>query len=138
MQLSLHSYVGTLLSQNTNFQTQILDRYSAPSWGLYRVDLQRAMVTRCAELGITIQLASKITSVDFKNARVTNEAGVTFQGDVVLGAEGLWSSARSQFLGHSSKPILTGTLAYRLMIHADDLANTPELGDLMGTTNFNF
>ncbi len=97
------------------------DRYQAPFWDLHRVDLQRAMVAKCKALGVEIQLDSRAVAVDFALAKVTIHDGRTVQGDVVLLADGLWSNIRSQFVGHDSSAILTGDLAYRIVINIDDM-----------------
>jgi len=49
------------------------------------------------------------------------ENGGMVKGDVVVCADGLWSSTRGQFLGRESKALLTGDLAYRIVIKTDDL-----------------
>ncbi|CAP72894.1 uncharacterized protein PODANS_2_3250 [Podospora anserina S mat+] len=67
-----------------------------PFWDLHRVDLQREMVKKCSELGITIRLNSRVTSVDFETntvhlGLVQNPARNTLSGDVILLTDGLWS-----------------------------------------------
>lgn len=89
---------------------------------MHRVDLQRAMAERCNELGITIRLSAKVMSVDFALTTVTLESGKKISGDVLLCADGLWSLTRSQFLGKSSPALLTGDLAYRIVINTNDLS----------------
>lgn len=139
--LSVHRYDGTkLLAREESFQEKIDSRYSAPFWGMHRVDLQRAMAARCQELGITIRLSSKVVSMDFNTAAVTLQTGEVVQGDVVLCADGLWSSTRSQFLGKPSPAILTGDLAYRIVINTDDLTgpDAPELQKFIRSSTVNF
>lgn len=139
--LSVHRFDGTkLLAHEPHFQEQILERYSAPFWGMHRVDLQRAMAMRCKELGVVLKLSSKVTSVDFEHAEVSTEGGDKIKGDVVLCADGLWSSTRAQFLGHPSPAILTGDLAYRIVISTDDLTgpDAPELRQFISDRTVNF
>lgn len=93
---------------------------------MHRVDLQLAMADRCRELGVTISLSSKALCVDFATAtvsisRANGTETVTIAGDVVICADGLWSSIRSQFLQKPSPAILTGDLAYRIVINTNDM-----------------
>ena len=107
---------------------------------MHRVDLQRAMAERCRELGVVFRLSSKVVSVDFAKAEVVIEGGETVKGDVVLCADGLWSATRGQFLGRESKAILTGDLAYRIVINTSDLSgpDAPELKDFIEKSTVNF
>lgn len=98
------------------------------------------MVDRCKELGVTFRLASRVTSVDFENAEVTIEGGDKVQGDVVLCTEGLWSTTRSQFLGKPSPAVLTGDLAYRIVIETEKLTgeDAEELRKFIDDAHVNF
>ncbi|KAH9217397.1 hypothetical protein DL95DRAFT_333990 [Leptodontidium sp. 2 PMI_412] len=139
--LSVHRYDGTkVLAHEPKFQEQIDERYGAPFWGMHRVDLQRAMASRCKELGITIRLGARVISVDFAMAGVKLQDGEIIEGDVVLCADGLWSSTRAQFLGKPSPAILTGDLAYRIVINTDDLTgpDAPELQKFIRDSTVNF
>ncbi|CAG8953412.1 hypothetical protein HYFRA_00010161 [Hymenoscyphus fraxineus] len=139
--LNVRRYDGTkILSTTENFQDQISERYDAPFWGMHRSDLQRAMVDRCKELGVTFRLSSRVTSVDFENAEVTIEGGEKVQGDVVLCTDGLWSTTRSQFLGTPSPAILTGDLAYRIVIETSQLtgSDAEELRKFITDSHVNF
>ncbi|RDW88554.1 hypothetical protein BP6252_00586 [Coleophoma cylindrospora] len=139
--LSVHRFDGTkLLAHAPTFQEKIDAAYGSPFWGMHRVDLQRAMAQRCEELGVTFRLAAKVTSVDFANAEVTLESGETVKGDVVLCTDGLWSATRSQFLGKPSPAILTGDLAYRIVINTADIhgPDAEELKAFVAASNVNF
>ena len=107
---------------------------------MHRVDLQRAMAERCKELGVTFRLASKVISVDLSEAEVTIESGEKVKGDVVVCADGLWSTTRSQFLRRESRAILTGDLAYRIVINTKDLSgpDAPELKKFIENSTVNF
>ncbi|KAG9236566.1 putative 3-hydroxybenzoate 6-hydroxylase 1 [Amylocarpus encephaloides] len=139
--LNVRRYDGTkTLSSTPNFQDQVDERYSAPFWGMHRVDLQRAMASRCQALGVKILLNSKVSAVDFKNAEVILDNDDVIMGDVVLCTDGLWSSTRSQFLGKPSPAILTGDLAYRIVINTADLIgpDAPELRKFITDSHVNF
>jgi len=107
---------------------------------MHRVDLQRAMASRCQELDVTFRLNARVTSVNFPEAEVTIHSGENIKGDVVLCTDGLWSSTRSQFLGRPSPPILTGDLAYRIVINTQDLRgpDKAELEKFIADSHVNF
>jgi len=130
-ELNVRRYDGNkLLAHEPHFQEQVKERYGAPFWGMHRVDLQNAMVNRCSELNVEIRLGCKVASVDFANAAVTiSETGERVKGDVILCADGLWSSTRSEFLGQPSPPLLTGDLAYRIVITTSSLVG-PDASEL--------
>lgn len=104
------------------------------------MDLQRAMAERCKELGVTVRLNARAASVDFKAPSVTLEDGEIVEGDVILCTDGLWSSTRSQFLGKPSRAILTGDLAYRIVIETKDLTgpDAEELNAFVTAATVNF
>jgi salicylate hydroxylase len=120
--ITVHRYDGTkLLADEPALQAKLYARYGHPFWDLHRVDLQQAMVSRCAELGVDIVLNARAVKVDFDDATVYLHDGRIVEGDVVLLADGLWSQIRPQFLGKPSPAILTGDLAYRITIRVDEL-----------------
>jgi salicylate hydroxylase len=104
------------------------------------VDLQRAMAARCQELGVVLRLNSKAASVNFEEAEVSIEGGEKVKGDVVLCTDGLWSSIRAQFLRKPSPAILTGDLAYRIVINTSDLTgpDADELSKFVQDSHVNF
>lgn len=98
------------------------------------------MASRCQELGVVLKLNSKVSSVDFSDAEVYLENGDIIKGDVVLCADGLWSSTRAQFLGRPSPAVLTGDLAYRIVINTEELSgpDAPELKAFVESRTVNF
>jgi len=98
------------------------------------------MASRCEELGVVLKLSSKVINVDFDNAEVTIEGGEKIKGDVVLCTDGLWSNTRAQFLGKPSPAILTGDLAYRIVINTEDITgpDAEELKKFILSSQVNF
>ncbi|KAK4104152.1 FAD/NAD(P)-binding domain-containing protein [Parathielavia hyrcaniae] len=125
--LSVHRYDGTkLLAREPALQATMAARYGGhPFWDLHRVDLQQAMLARCAALGVDVRLDARAVRVDFDDARVhilhDSDSDGLVEGDAVLLADGLWSQIRAQFLGRPSPAILTGDLAYRITVRVDEL-----------------
>ena len=98
------------------------------------------MVARCEELGVPVKLGCKVISVEFENAEVEIAGGQRVKGDVVLCTDGLWSAIRGQFLGRPSPAILTGDLAYRIVINTEELTgpDAPELKKFIRDEMVNF
>ncbi|GJP92721.1 hypothetical protein CBS63078_2260 [Aspergillus niger] len=83
--------------------------------------------------GIPAQLhtSSKIVDIDPKNATVTLENGGTFKGDVVIGADGVHSLARSKLpFAKDIKPFSSGKNAFRFLIKRQDALEDPETRSL--------
>ncbi|TDZ37504.1 O-methyltransferase tpcA [Colletotrichum spinosum] len=140
--MSVRRYDGTrILCSEPDVQQLLRERCGAPIIDVHRADLQQAMIAKCVDqLGVDLRLGSRAESVDFDNGSVTIEDGSIVGGDVVLLADGLWSTIRSQFAGKDHTPIATGDLAYRLLIHTDELSgpHRDELRDFIGRPALNF
>ncbi|KAF4493279.1 FAD binding domain containing protein [Fusarium agapanthi] len=110
--------------------------YAAASGGypfldFHRATLHKALLDRAQELGAKILCGSKVLSYeiapDNSYATVFLEGGQTMKSDLVVGADGIASSLREQFLGRSDPPQLTGDLAYRLLLSTDEMRKDPDL-----------
>ena len=141
--LTVRRFDGSkILAHEPCFQDKILSRYQAPFWGMHRVDLQRTLVARCQDIGVQIHYHSRVIFVDFDSAEVEIEptGGNKVKGEVVIGADGIWSATRSQFLANSRPAKPTGDLAYRIVIHVSDLSgpDAPELRKFIQDQGTNF
>jgi salicylate hydroxylase len=124
--LTVHSYKGKVLAHEDNFDKNIRRKYGSPFSDCHRVDLQRALVKRAEELGVSVILNAKVSKLDFgsapgSEATVWTEAGQGFLADLVVGADGLWSTCRSSMLGRRDPPLPTGDLAYRIVLRIDQI-----------------
>ncbi|KAF2014292.1 FAD binding domain-containing protein [Aaosphaeria arxii CBS 175.79] len=122
---TVYSYKGETLAHEDSFNTNTRQKYGAPFADVHRVDLQQALVARARELGVTVVLDARVTSIDFgtkegDKAKVVTESK-TFEGDLVVGADGLWSTCRSALLGTEDKPLPTGDLAFRIVLRIHQL-----------------
>ncbi|KAI5866082.1 putative monooxygenase [Durotheca rogersii] len=136
--LAVRRYDGTrLLAFEEQFQDKILQRYGAPFWDLHRADLQIAMVRRARSLGVDIHLDTDVVDVDFQRATVTIQTGSILHGDLILGADGLWSRTRSLLLKQPLAPKPTGDLAYRIILNLEDIRD-PELREWVSSPSVNF
>jgi salicylate hydroxylase len=54
-------------------------------------------------------------------ARVKSSSGEEFEGDLVIGADGLWSRCREVLSGFQDPPTTTGDIAYRITLAVTDI-----------------
>lgn len=136
--LAVRRYDGTqVLARDDRFQDKILERYGCPFWDIHRADLQIALVNRAKSLGVEMRLGTEVVDFDSLEGTVTTAIGDIIKGDVILGADGLWSKSRSLFLGKQMDPHPTGDLAYRIILHVDNIQD-PELKELVSKPCVNF
>ncbi len=120
--LAVHRYEnGKVLALEEEFDQKMRIKYGAPFLDLHRVDLQRALHARAASLGVHFQFGERVEEVDFDKLAVITKSGNTYTGDLVVGADGLWSRCRQCFLQSHDDPIPTGDLAYRMVLSLDQL-----------------
>ncbi|KAF2650857.1 FAD/NAD(P)-binding domain-containing protein [Lophiostoma macrostomum CBS 122681] len=83
---------------------------------IHRADYQQVLVEEAKRLGVIIRLNAGVMDVQHERdmgAKVVLRDGEVVAADVVIGADGLWSTLRGLILGHASPPQETGDLAYR-------------------------
>jgi salicylate hydroxylase len=140
--LTVYNYKGKVLAHEEDFNANIRRKYDAPFSDCHRVDLQQALVKRAEELGVAVILNAKVTSLDFGNApgreaTITTESGQGFVADLVVGADGLWSTCRSTMLGRRDPPLPTGDLAYRIVLNISQI-HDPALRRMVETPGCRF
>jgi salicylate hydroxylase len=100
-----------------------LQRYGAPYATLHRADLQQLLLDAVRrQTGAELRLDDAPSGFVQTTQRVTAQlgAGRTAEGDVLLGADGLWSVVRQGLL-HDGPPRVTGHLAYRALVRQASL-----------------
>lgn len=122
--LRIQRFSGELLAQRTDYDDEVKTNYGAPLWGLHRADVQSALARRAQELGVTLRLATKVIDVNFGEPFVILADGERVTGDLLVAADGVWSSTRSRFLGHDTPPQATGHMAYRILIPIEQVADS--------------
>ena len=122
---------GKVLAHRDNYSEELKNRYGEPIWCLHRFDLQVALAKRAEELGVCLSFNSRVQDVNFEKPAIILENGQTRDGDLVIVADGLWSSMRSRFVGKSPAPQPTGDLAYRIVLTIDQVREDSELRDLI-------
>ena len=98
------------------------ERYGAPYATLHRADLQDLLLGAVRESCVHLNLSSQVTATqpvaDAVRVRVNGEHEV--EGDVLVGADGLWSDVRRQVCA-DGPPTATGHLAYRSLARQQEL-----------------
>ena len=115
-----------------------LETYGVPYLHIHRADYHRILVEEAGCLGVDMQLDSTVTKIDFEKPCVCLKNKPEFQADVIIGADGLKSVCRESLLGCSDPPHLTGDLAYRIIVKAEDMKRHPQLRDLAEKPAINY
>lgn len=119
-------YDGKILTQINNFDKLNRRKFGVSLIDIHRVDLQKILYDKAIKLGVTVSLGKRITNIHNEIAQVQLESGETYNADLVVGADGLWSRCRESLLGQSDNPLPTGDLAYRILLNCDEI-DDPEL-----------
>ena len=101
----------------------MVDRYGSPYVTIHRADLQGLLLHAVEQQTPTqLHLDSTVTAFEqhAQGVSLHTAGGYDAQGDLLVGADGLWSQVRRQLLGDIA-PIATGHLAYRAMVPQQSL-----------------
>ena len=120
-----------VLAYRSDYHEEMKNRYGEPIWCLHRIDLQQALAQRAEQLGVQIVFDSRVRYVDFERPAITCENGHIEEGDLIVAADGLWSSTRDSLVRRPLSPQPTGDLAYRVILTADQIGNDEELRSIM-------
>ena len=112
--------------------------YGVPYLHIHRADYHRILVKEAERMGVKLELGSMVTGIDFENAVIRRREKPDVGADLILGADGLKSICRELLLGHPDPPHLTGDLAYRIIIKAEDMKRHPDLRELAEKPAINY
>ena len=121
--LEVRSALTGAMLGNLRLGSVISERYGAPYATVHRADMHGLLLEAVQQQsGAKLYLNSPLQSFRQSPHAVTLQTadGVEVDGDVLVGADGLWSSAREQLLG-DGPPRRTGHLAYRALLLQADL-----------------
>ncbi|MDP1954705.1 MAG: FAD-dependent monooxygenase [Polaromonas sp.] len=107
---------------NLRLGSLMQQRYGAPYATVHRADLHGLLLTAVQQAGVHLKLNHILTQFSQNPQAVTvqSQDDPPVEGDVLVGADGLWSPVRQWLLG-DGPPRATGHLAYRAMLRQDDL-----------------
>lgn len=95
-----------------------VERYGAPYATIYRADLHALLLAAVQKrTGVRLNVDSAVVSFvqHAEGVNLQTADGREAQGDLLVGADGLWSRVRQQLLNDGA-PRATGHLAYRAMV----------------------
>ncbi|KAH8203876.1 hypothetical protein TruAng_001940 [Truncatella angustata] len=114
--LQIYDIRGKLILQKRNHEGESSQRDGSPLWTFHRVDFQAGLLQRATELGVRVHYSARITDLETSKPEIRLTNGQTHRGDLVVVADGTWSTLRSKVLGRVIRPEPTGDLAYRITI----------------------
>ena len=94
------------------------NKYKFPYGVIHRADIHGAFLEACQKSPlVTLSASQKVVGFDDKgdHVAVNTESGASFEGELLIGCDGLWSKVRSQIVG-DGKPRVSGHIAYRAVI----------------------
>jgi salicylate hydroxylase len=109
---------------------RLVQQYGAPYWQYHRADLHQVLLNACLDpegAGPVIQVrtSARVTGIDNSDRPVAvTAAGDRFEGDVLVGADGIRSVVRDA-LGFDDTLVFSGEMAYRALIDGELIAADP-------------
>jgi salicylate hydroxylase len=86
---------------------------------------------------VEIILGSRAVEIDFEVPAIKLADGSTLTADLVIGADGLYSTCREALLGKKDPPRLTGDLAYRATVPASKMREQECLREFIESPSIN-
>lgn len=112
---------GRVIAEST-LGDEAVKRYGFPYYHIHRADLLRVLVEAAQRMSnITLHRNSRVHDIaqDGSGVRLS-AADAVWQGDVLVGADGIQSAVRAMLWG-DDEPRFTGNVAWRAMVPADKL-----------------
>lgn len=116
-----HWRSGQVISESTLGEAAV-QQYGAPYYHMHRGDLLNVLVdSAIANSKITLHLGSKVSGAEQSDAGVKlSVGGESFEGDVLIGADGIHSEIRTILWG-DEQPSFTGNVAWRALVPVERL-----------------
>ncbi|KAH6638404.1 hypothetical protein C7974DRAFT_160160 [Boeremia exigua] len=115
-----------------------------PFWDFHRANLHMALLERAVELGAKLMTNSRVVDIEYESSEDTTKAiavcenAQRYKADLVVGADGINSATRELLLGHPDPPLLTGDLAYRLLLDTEQMMKDPDLRHFVEDPQVNY
>jgi salicylate hydroxylase len=117
-----------------------------PFWDFHRANLHMSLLERAQELGAKLVVKTRVIDIEYEIslegqstvAIAVCEDGRRYKADLVVGADGINSKCREILLGHEDPPLLTGDLAYRLLLNTEEMMKDPELRGFVEDPQVNY
>ncbi|KAF7627606.1 putative salicylate hydroxylase [Aspergillus flavus] len=127
---------GGLITSMECGQT-VAREYGGPWVIIHRADYQQILFDRALLMGAKVCFGATVDDLDVENTQVILEGGETVAGDIIIGADGLWSKVRHAIFDRPVPLIETGDMAYRAVFPRKQLENlhNPEIDSLCSKTS---
>jgi salicylate hydroxylase len=112
---------------------KFVERYGYPYVVMHRSDLLAALLEGCrARPEITLEANKDVVDVDARDDGVTVRCidGTTYEADLLIGADGLWSRIR-KLVVDDGDPICSEYVAYRGALPIEQVSARGSLGDVV-------
>jgi salicylate hydroxylase len=120
-----HNVAGKLVLHK---EVKVLEHFGSPWLLNHRVSLHRELLHLATSDDASLpgkpavmHLSSKVVAVDGEAGRITLADGTTFEGDLIVGGDGIKSTLQQYVLGRPARAKPSGHSAYRLLIPFDRL-----------------
>lgn len=122
---------GSIIAQLPLAQ-RVLDSYGAPYWHYHRADLHRVLLDACLDPDgpgpvVDVHTDAKVAEIDRTDPSrpvAVTARGQRFDGDVLVGADGIRSAVRD-LAGFDDTLVFSGEMAYRALIPGDLIVADP-------------
>ncbi|KAI9373413.1 hypothetical protein BJX61DRAFT_382516 [Aspergillus egyptiacus] len=135
-QVEFRRYEDGRLLRGMPMGEQVVREFGVPWVIIHRQDFYQVLLEEAGRVGAEIRFGAEVTDVLFGLAgdgpEVLLAGGERVQGDVVIGADGLYSRTRDIVLEAPTRPQETGDLAYRATFKKDqlDALDDPKVNEL--------
>ena len=102
---------------------KFLRRFRYPYGLIHRADLHAVLFEKCKSSPlVTLRTSQKVVGFTDLTDRVTVEVeeGIKYDGETLIGADGLWSTIRRQLI-KDGQPRVSGHIAYRAVLPMDEV-----------------
>ncbi|KAG9203662.1 hypothetical protein G6514_002680 [Epicoccum nigrum] len=130
--VNVRGWKGELIS-NMDFD-DYEEECGSPFWDFHRAELHAVLLRRAEELGARLSTGKRVVDVQCSShgeeasvAVAVCADGTRYGAHLVVGADGVHSQCRELLLGRKDPPLLTGDLAYRLLLDTAPMREDPEL-----------
>ncbi|KIX10233.1 uncharacterized protein Z518_01314 [Rhinocladiella mackenziei CBS 650.93] len=111
--------------------------YGHPYLHVHRADYHNVLIEEFRRLGGSVKTNSEVIGIDFVKPMIQIRGQHDVYADLVIGADGVKSTTRELFLGHSDPPRFSGDMAYRCVVREEDIRQHPHLVGFLESTSIN-
>jgi salicylate hydroxylase len=141
LQVNMRHWKGNVIS-SMDFAASAAQYPGTFYWDFHRANLHKCLLERAVELGAKTRVNARVSDVrvstNGETATVVLQNGEEHVADLVVGADGINSHLREIMLGRPDPAVLTGDLAYRLLLSTKEMLKDPELAPFVTNPQVNY